>query len=246
MSGTFPYSNIFTNITMKSNIARLQNITSINKLFEQYKYQKFIFDCSTTSLTRTQMINVMAFLSKQNGNNETFSFPLPRPFSGGAFNNTRNGAFGEPPVVGQIGYAGGQTQLIKNVQSIGDTSVVFYSAAGGTITMSGTYVNSNDSNIVGWLTFKDGDLLQFTNHNKLYQFVGSYTNFLSDSFAGSLSSYFSDQTVNFFPALLSGVTSADRFKTNVSPVVRLSSDITEVKSKTNNLYELKFTLVEEL
>ena len=246
MSGTFPYLDIFRTIDVRTNLQRIKNLEANNTLVERFKYQQFSFDCKTVPLNRTQGMEVKAFLTSQNGESETFNFPLPRPFSGGAFNSHRNGALGTAPIANQTGYTGGQTQTINRVQSIGDTAIQFQSIASNQVSMSGTHDNSSDSELTGSLDFKVGDFLQFTNHNKLYQLVSHNANFIADNFGGSGFSFISYPEVNFFPPLLSALTTSERMKTNVSPVVRLNSDVIEVQSNINNLYELQFTLVEEI
>jgi hypothetical protein len=245
MAGTFPVTGIFKSITLSSNLSKIQTTDPTNVLFEKSNFQQFTFNVTTAPLTRAQMGQVMSFLSAK-GNTETFSFPLPRPFSGGSFNSAFNGAYGDPPIAGQTAYTGGQTPTLNQAQAKGDTSVQFFSTASNFVSMSGTYDNSTDPEITGTLTFKLGDYIQFTNHGKLYQFISSDANFIADNFGGSGFSFNSTPTVNFFPALTTAVNTSSRMTTALSPTVRLVGDVLEFESGIDGVYELKFVLEEDL
>ena len=246
MAGTFPVTGIFRSIELNSNLSKIQNIDPTNVLTEKSNFQQFTFNVKTVPLTRSQMAQVMAFLSSK-GNTETFSFPLPRPFSGGSHNNRFNNFDGGAgPIANQVGYTGGQTQVLHESASVGSNSVVFRSLQGGKLGMSGTYVNSTDSEISGTLTFKIGDFIQFTNHGKLYQFTQNQTNFLADNFGGSTSSSTVNVTIPFFPVLTTAVDTTTRITTAVSPTVRLVGDVLESQSGVENLFEIEFVLEEDL
>ena len=246
MAGTFPVTGIFESIELSSNLSKIQNIDPTNVLTEKSNFQQFTFNVKTVPLSRSQMGQVMAFLSSK-GNTETFSFPLPRPFSGGSHNNRFNNLdSGAGPIANQVGYTGGQTQVLHESSDAGASSVKFRSVFGGSLIMSGSYVNSVDSNQSGILSFKIGDFIQFTNHGKLYQFTQNQTNFLADNYGGGTTSSVVDVTIPFFPVLTTAVDTATRLTTEVSPTVRLVGDVLESESGIENLFQIEFVLEEDL
>ena len=252
MAGTFPVTGIFNSIELTSNLSKIKNIDPTNVLFEKYNFQQFTFSIKTAPLTRTQVAQIMAFLSSK-GNTETFSLPLPRPFSGGSHNNrfeNLDGSGSNPaagPVANQVGYAGGTSQVLHEAAAAGASSVVFRSNFGGKLILSGTYVNSIDTaNQAGLLEFKIGDFFQFDNHGKLYQFTENEDNFVASNYAGGFLSSIVNVTIPFFPVLTTAVTTSTKITTAVSPTVRLVGDVVEYESGIDNLYELEFVVEEDL
>jgi len=85
-------------------------------------------------------------------------------------------------------------------------------------------------------TLKAGDLIKFSNHDKIYMLTADVT--LSNGSA---------ETLNIFPALISGVTNANDVLTeDISIKVRLTNDVQTFSTGVDDVFEYEIDVRESL
>jgi hypothetical protein len=117
----------------------------------------------------------------------------------------------------------------------------------------GTFTNSSGTNLpigvsasagatsviatpTGSGTLKAGDLIKFSNHDKIYMLTADVT--LSNGSA---------ETLNIFPALISGVTNANDVLTeDISIKVRLTNDVQTFSTGVDDVFEYEIDVRESL
>ena len=120
-------------------------------------------------------------------------------------------------------------------------------------TSSGTFVNSGGTNLAvdasanagdniitviptGSGTLKAGDIIKFSNHDKVYMLVADTT--LTNAV---------QNTIEIFPNLLTPLTTSHTVTTDSVPIkVRLNNEVQEFKSDINGLYEYELDVSESL
>lgn len=216
MSGTFPRTDIFRSVDIRSENIVLKTIDRNNHYFEKFQNQYWRFDITTVPLTRTQWGEIYTFLLKQNGPDENFQIQIPQLTQ---TNGTYNGD-NDSIVVTNTPY----------VVGVGAVDVVTNG-----IEPSGT---------LG--TLKAGDLVQFgktidssTHHTKIYQVREDVTINGPLQASSSLKFYPPLKTA----ITTAGITI--QFQ-NLEFTVSLINDTLEFDSDQNGYYVIRFSVEEDI
>jgi hypothetical protein len=171
MSGTLPI-NDFATVTIKNNTPTATSVSlSGRRQSKQLAAQYWTLECEYTPLDRSEAAQVMAFLNKQNNSLESFDVVIPQ--------------YSRP--AGTVAALGGTPVLsVAANAAIGATAI---SVDFDTITSSSVSDATK--------TFRAGDFIKFTNHNKTYQISDDVT--INGSGAG---------TINIFPGLYTAITTS--------------------------------------
>lgn len=155
MSGTLPVNN-FSKVTIKNNTPTATSISiSGKRQSKQLAAQYWTLDCEYTTLDRSEIAQIMAFLNKQNNSLLSFNVVVPQ--------------YSRP------------NGTIKTVYGTADSTIsVAGNAAIGATTVSMNCDVLRPSNFVSAGTtatgaFKAGDFIKFTDHDKMYQLTEDAT-----------------------------------------------------------------------
>lgn len=211
MAGTFPSTTGFTTLNLTSNTNTRVTISASGKS-QRLKTgeQSWSFTLKSPKKSRADVMVDYAFLVSQDGQAETFTVVPP------TISNTRGTATG--------------TMTVDNAEVV-ETEV-------GGIALS----KSAGSNAVGITNssetgnLKKGDLIKFSNHDKVYMLTADID--LDGSSVNAL---------QFHPPLTTAVTSSTTVTYNNVPFkVYLASDAVSVRTTADEMYEYEIRVNEEI
>lgn len=216
MSGTFPRTDIFDSVEIRSENIVLKNIDRNNHYFENFQNQYWRFDITTVPLTRTQWGEIYTFLIKQNGPDENFVMQFP------TLTQTSGTYTGDDDAI-----------VVTNTPYAVGVSAVDVVTNG--IEPSGTSG-----------TLKAGDLIQFggapggsdPHHTKVYQVREDVT------VNGPLQS--SSSLKFYPPLKQALTSSSTIIFTDVQFTVSLINDTIEFDSDENGYYKMQFSVEEDI
>lgn len=135
MSGSLPTSPALRNVKLKHNTPNIVTFAvSGRRQVKSSSAQFFSFDCSYAPMKRSSALPIIAFLTRQQGQFETFQAQLPD------YSSTITGYSGASP-------------LVNGALDAGDTAVVFDSASTSTaLVRAGDFVKFSGHNKVYMVT----------------------------------------------------------------------------------------------
>lgn len=209
MSGTFPNPELFNSMQFISSIKRYRGVDGSNKQYDKFISQRWQVQMNSVPLTRAQWGAISSFILKQNGSAETFTITLP-------IVSTLRGTYPDDSNL--------KTDGSNNIK--GSTQVRVDSTTAG-----------DDFGVVG--TLSTGDLIKFSDHDKVYQLTGSSTiqNFFGSPVATNL---------NIFPALVQDVANDTTVIHHSVPMkVRLLNENQDFTTNIDGTFNYKLDMVEE-